>query len=304
MTDWRNLTRKEQEEYLALSDEYQRRTIERRREQLRQAKAAKRLTPTAVADFAFLHMTDDNSRPIIPAPHHWLWLELMCNPLIKKLLIVATPESAKTTWLLAYLGTHVAFYPEWPHVMACVGGDVAEKRSITIRNLVDTSTFQATFPDVQRAVGMKWHQDEWSVAPEGRPRPGRVHPSLFAVGTGGKIIGSRARLLLADDILDFENTRTAAGRELTDTWLHNSFLSRRMAQVGRAIVIGNAWHHDDSHARMRKAGDWVVCHVPLLSEEPNVYATIQYPESYRGPKLGEPVAQALEVRDEENHDGG
>lgn len=295
MSDWHNLTRNEQEEYLALSEEWQHRTEERRRGQVQQAKTLGQLTPQAVADFAFLHITDDFGRPITPASHHWLWLQLMCNPSIKKLLIIGTPESAKTTWAIAYLALHIGFYPEWPHIIGCITGDVAGKRSVSVRNLVESVPFRATFPAVQRAFGMKWNQDEWSVAPEGLPRPGRIHPTVFATGVGGSIIGSRARLLLADDILDLESTRTANGRELTDTWFHTSFLSRRMAQVGRVIVIGNAWHHDDTHARLRKAGDWVVCHMPLLSEDSAVYASIQYPETYTGEKLGEPVAQAEAV---------
>jgi hypothetical protein len=250
------------------------------------------VTATAVADFAYLHITDDYGLPIEPAAHHWLWLQLMCNEEIKKLLIIAPPESAKTTWLLAYMATHIAFYPEWPRIMAAVSGEVAIKRSQSLRLLMESAEFQVTFPDVQRAAGLKWTQEEWSVAPDGRPRPGRIHPTLFATGVGGGIIGSRARLAVGDDVLDNENTRTAHQRDLVNHWLHNSFLSRRMSRVGRSIVIGTAWHHDDSYARMRAAGDWVVCHVPLLSEETAVFANVFYPETYKGPKLGAAVAQA------------
>lgn len=263
------------------------------------AKATGWLTPDVVADFAWLHITDDHGRPIRPAAHHWLWLHLMCNEAISKLLIIAPPESAKTTWVLAYAATHVAFYPEWPRILAAVSGEVAAKRSQSLRLMTDSPEFQATFPDVRRAAGMKWTQEEWSVAPHGGlPRPGRIHPTLFAVGVGGSIIGSRARLLIADDILDQDNTRTAHQRELVHTWFHSSFLSRRMARVGRVVIIGNAWHHDDTYARLKAAGDWVVCHIPLLQDGREVYASIQYPESYRGERLGEPVSTVdLETAD-------
>lgn len=236
-------------------------------------------------------ITDDNGRSIQPAAHHWLWLHLMCNEDIKKLLIIAPPESAKTTWLLAYLGAHVAFYPEWPRIMAAVTGSVAEKRAQSLRLLVDSPEFHATFPDIKRAVGMTWTQGEWSVAPHnGLPRPGRIHPSMFSVGVRGDVIGSRARLAVGDDILDFENTRTAHQRATIHEWFHSQFLSRRMSRVGRSIVIGTAWHHDDTYSKMRNQGDWVVCHVPLLSEGTAVYADVWYPENYTGERLGEPVA--------------
>lgn len=284
------MPRRQREKLAATAVELARRQREQARDRLRQAKADGRLTPGVVADFAWLHITDDYGRPIRPAPHHWLWLQLMCNEDIKKLLIIAPPESAKTTWLLAYLGTHVAFYPEWPRIMAAVTGNVAAKRSQALRLMMETAEFQATFVDIQRAVGLPWTQTEWSVAPHGGlPRPGRIHPSFFAVGVQGDVIGSRARLAVGDDILDHENTRTAHQREIVHDWFHKSFLSRRMSRVGRSIVIGTAWHHDDTYARMRTGGDWVVCHVPLLSEETAVTADVWYPEGYEGERLGEPV---------------
>lgn len=247
-----------------------------------------------MAAFAFLHLSDDVSgAPLTPAAHHWLWLRLLCNPDIKKLLIIAPPESAKTTWVLqALMGCSIGFWPEWPRIISTVSDEVAEKRSLALRGMVETEEFQKSFPGVQRARKMKWEWGEWSVAPEGLPKPGRLHPTVAAYGTGGSIIGSRAREAIADDLLDFENTRTGHQRNLVDTWLHNSFLSRVLARVGLVRVIGTSWHHDDSYSRIRRAGGWVVCHTPLLSEDAEVYANISYPADYTGERIGEPVAGA------------
>lgn len=247
-----------------------------------------------VADFARLHIQDDVSgQAITPAAHHWLWLRLICNRQIRKLLIIAPPESAKTTWVLqAYMGCSIGFWPEWPRIVAGVSAEVAEKRSLALRAMVDSEEYRKTFPDVARARAMKWEWSEWSVAPAGSARPGRLHPTMAAYGTGGSITGSRAREAIADDLLDFENTRTAHQRQLVDTWLHNSFLSRVLARVGLVRIIGTSWHHDDSYSRLRKAGDWVVCHTPLLSESNEVYANIWYPDDYEGERLGHQVARA------------
>ena len=184
--------------------------------------------------------------------------------------------------------------------MAAVSGEVAAKRSQSLRLMAESPEFQATFPDLKRAVGMKWTQEGWSNAPHGGlPRPGRIHPSFFATGVQGGVIGSRARLAVGDDILDHENTRTAHQREIFHDWFHKSFLSRRMSRVGRSIVIGTAWHHDDTYARMRNGGDWVVCHVPLLSESGSVIANVWYPEGYEGERLGTAVGGEFEMSFEE-----
>jgi hypothetical protein len=64
-----------------------------------------------------------------------------------------------------------------------------------------------------------------------------------------------------------------------------------MARVGRALIIGTSWHHDDPYERMKKDGSWVVCHIPMLADQDEVYATITYPPSFEGDRLGEKVAE-------------
>jgi hypothetical protein len=255
------------------------------------------LTPETVAAYAALNLTDDDSVPITPAPHHWLWLRLMCDERIDKLLIIAPPESAKTTWTIsAYLGCRIGFYPEQSVIIGSVSGDVAEKRSMSLRAVVETPEWQASFPGVlpvRAKSGFKWETNEWSLAPKGEPRPGRLHPTISAYGTGGSVIGSRADLVVADDLVDFDNSRTAHQRNLVETWLHTSLLSRRKSRTGRAIMIGNAWHHEDIYAKARREGGWVVCHISLLSDTNTVYANLSYPDNWPFETLGEPVSGAV-----------
>lgn len=254
------------------------------------------MTPEVVTAFAAVHMRTGDGEPITPAAHHWLWLSLMCDPAISRLLIVGTPESAKTTWALAFAACHIGFYPERPVIVAAVSGDVAEKRGLALRGIVASSAFAQTFPTVQPAKGMPWTGTEWSVAEHGRPHAGRLHPTVSAYGTGGSVGGSRAYLLIADDILDYDNTRTQHQRGVVDTWFHTMLLSRLMAQVGRAILIGNAHHHADTIALLRQSEAWVTCHIPLLTEGPEVIAHLSYPDDYDGQPIGRPSG-AAEVAD-------
>jgi hypothetical protein len=116
---------------------------------------------------------------------------------------------------------------------------------------------------------------------------------VLAFGTNSESAsGSRGDIVLGDDLLDFETTYTANQRNKTDTWLHNTLLARRKARTARALVIGTAWHHDDSYARMKKTGGWIVCHISALSDTKDVFANLYYPDSWRGERLGQPVAGA------------
>lgn len=245
-----------------------------------------------VAAFAAVHLRTNDGQAVTPAAHHWLWLQLMCDPHINRLLIVGTPESAKTTWAMAYAACHIGFYPERPIIIAAVSGPTAEKRSLALRSIIESAAFRETFPTVKPAEGMTWTMAEWSVAENGRAHDGRLHPTVSAYGTGGSIIGSRAALLIADDILDLDNTRTQHQRGVVDTWFHTSLMSRLEARTGRAIVIGNAHHHDDTVAKLRQSEAWVTCHIPLLTEGPEAVATVTYPDDYVGRPLGTAVGLA------------
>lgn len=267
--------------------------IQMARARLRQLKAMRTLTCEAVTLFAALHIVDDDGIPISPAPHHMLWVRLLCDERIKKLLIIAPPESAKTTWVLsAYVGCYISFYPERNVIIGSVSGSVAEKRSVSVRGMIESAAWRGAFPDIQQAQGMAWTTTEWSIAPDGKPFAGRLHPTISAYGTGGSVIGGRADLIVPDDLLDFDNTRTAHQRNLVAQWFQNSLLSRLKSKTGRLAMVGTTWHHDDLIARVRKEPGWVVCHTPLLGEGADFYANLFYPDDWKYEKLGEPVAQA------------
>lgn len=243
-------------------------------------------------EWAGLHVrNEETGRPIRPAAHHWLWLTLMCDPTIQRLLITAPPESAKTTWAMAYLATSIGYRPERPRIIASSTGAVATRRSLAVRTAVDGEAYRETFPGVERAKGLQWEAHGWSVAPGGRAYPGRIHPTLSAYGTDGPVTGSRAAEIVADDLLDERNTRTPYQRGLVYRWIHNSLLSRVMAQVGRVIVIGTVWRHDDPYDRLKRLPGWVWCNIPMLSDGPEVRATIYYPPDHPGQRLGQVVQE-------------
>lgn len=253
------------------------------------------MTPDAVHAYAELQLRDDDGRAITAAEHHRLWVDLLTDTRIRKLLVIAPPESAKTTWVTsAYLGCRLGFHPQQSVILGSAAGEIAEKRSLSLRSMIESPEWQQTFPGilpVKANRAMKWSTTEWSLAPNGRPTLGRLHPSIAAYGTGGAIIGSRGDEVLGDDLLDFDNSRTQHQRGLILDWAHRSFLSRLKARVGRAVIIGTAWFPGDLYDVFRHAGDWVVCHMPLLAEGDEVRAILSYPDNFPDEWcLGRPVS--------------
>ena len=255
---------------------------------IRAAKVLGVVTPEIVQSYVLLMNHTDGGLPIEFADFHFVWLQLLCNEDIKKLLIIAPPGSAKTTIIMAYLGCRLGIHPDENYIIGSVTDDVAEKRSLSLRNTVDGGMWRTIFPDVAKNESMKWEQKEWSIHSKGSSS-NNLHPTLRAYGTGSSIIGSRADVLVGDDLLDSNNTHTQSQREKFEYWMDTSFLSRRKAKTGRTILIGTSWSSSDYYAKIRKSyPDWVTCHVPMLGEKP-FRVSLSYPDSWTGEVLGEGV---------------
>jgi intein/homing endonuclease len=193
-----------------------------------------------------------------------------------------------TSWTLsAFTGAYIGCFPERSVLIASSSGPIAEKRSISLRNAILTRAWRRTYPTLAPALGLPWKTTQWSIAPNGQPHSGRLHPTLSAYGTGGSVVGSRADLIVADDLLDSLNTSTSYQREGVKMWFHTTLYSRLKSRTGRIVVIGTAWHASDLYADLRRQGSWVVVHTRLLSDEgqPQI-AYIQYPDGWPGRKLG------------------
>ncbi len=78
--------------------------------------------------------------------------------------------------------------------------------------------------------------------------------SVQAIGVHGAVLGARLDLVIVDDILDYENTRTPEQRQQLAQWFDSTVLGRVVAG-GRVVVLGSAWHPEDlMHVLKQRAG--------------------------------------------------
>lgn len=115
------------------------------------------------------------------------------------------------------------------------------------------------FPELRR--GDIWTQTELRVAGATFGKD----PSVQAVGVHGQIVGSRIDLLIIDDILDWENSRTEDEREKLWDWLQSSVIGR-LTQGARMWVVGNAYHPKDVLHRLAESGVHAVRY-PVIDDE-------------------------------------
>lgn len=120
-------------------------------------------------------------------------------------------------------------------------------------------TLRSIFPDLvpSRDKSQPWNATMLTVQRDTYSKD----PSVQCFGLGGSPVGSRIDLLIADDILDVQNTSTVAACRETLAWWKANF-GGRLTNESRVWLVGNAWSYDD------------VLHV--LSREPR-YKSLRFP---------------------------
>lgn len=110
-------------------------------------------------------------------------------------------------------------------------------------NIEDNERVKEVFPHLRPSSrpGDAWGQNQLTVERSTIAK----NPSLRAYGVfGGKITGARIDVILLDDVLDFENTRTEEQRKKMLEWFDSSVFTR--ATKNACIYsIGTPWHPED-----------------------------------------------------------
>lgn len=169
-----------------------------------------------------------------PAAHHELWVELLADPTIERLLIIAPPGHAKSTWC-------TCAYPAWvigrnPAVnILLVSATAAQARlfSATIRATLESSVYAEVFPNMRLDRARGWSQSAWFVA---RAVAANKDATLAAYGVNGPIIGRRADLILVDDPCTQANTATRDARGKMWRWFRQTLLTR-LRPGGRVAIL-------------------------------------------------------------------
>lgn len=74
-------------------------------------------------------------------------------------------------------------------------------------------------------------------------------PTVTATSIGGQVVSRRADVIICDDILTLNNTRTADQREKVKTWFW-TVLFPVLGPGGRLIIVGTAWNSQDLYQEL------------------------------------------------------
>lgn len=214
----------------------------------RQRRARAALAATDVNTFVpFILRDEETGNPIAQAPYHED-LQNMVDAYDRS-VIWGHVELGKTQQVsvarpLFELGRN----PDTRIVIVQATATQAKKIVRTVGEHIERNKWlRMVFPDLKPSS--PWNTDQLTV----ERSSGIVQPSLQAIGAHGNILGARIDLLILDDILTLENTRTSGRRNDIYHWFKSTLLGR-MTPNSRVIFLGNAWHPDDAMHRLAREG--------------------------------------------------
>lgn len=221
----------------------------------RRAYAAK-LARTNVNVFCEFVLKDEfTGDPIIQAPMHEAWHRLLDDH--DRLLLWAHVEAGKSQQVA--IGRTLFELGRDPSLRWLYLGNTrpaAQKLARVLRKYIESSDeLHDVFPDLQ--PGEPWGEQSFSVQ---RPNAAK-DPTVQTAGNHGDILGSRLDRVLADDVLDYENTRTqTARRDLINWW---PTVTGRLTDDARVRVLGNAFHPEDLYHWLGGQSGWKALRYPV-----------------------------------------
>ncbi|NQU08509.1 MAG: hypothetical protein HQ583_08105, partial [Candidatus Abyssubacteria bacterium] len=109
------------------------------------------------------------------------------------------------------------------------------------------SIFRILFGDL---VGPKWTDRQLIV---GKRRRIAKEPTIFATGVGGALVSRHFDVVICDDVVDEENSRTESRRQKLRTWFFKVLLPC-LEPDGRLSVLGTRYHYRDLYGHMIESG--------------------------------------------------
>jgi phage terminase large subunit-like protein len=215
-----------------------------------QPKDAIRARPTDINHFIESCFTNADGTPIVQAEIH---RELQAFLGRNSRAIVELPrDHGKSFQLCCRLLWELAENPGLRIKIVCATDTVAAQRSRFIRDAVTANArVQRSFPQLKR--GQPWSANAFTIARSADS----IGPSIAAFGVGAGSTGTRADLLVCDDIVDVRAIHSRADRDRVADYFTNNLMNL-LEPHGRFWGLCTPWHMDDLNARLKKNSAYAV----------------------------------------------
>lgn len=193
----------------------------------------------------FVLKDEQTGNPITLSPTHKSWHDLITAK--ERLVIWSHVEAGKTVEVS--IGRVLWEIGNNPSIRCAILSNTHAQSVKIVRSIqkyIESSPeLKLVFPDLRPS-------DPWSAQQLTVFRPTySKDPTVQAFGVTGAVTGSRLDLVVIDDILDPENTRTPTARQALWEWLQATLMGR-LTKDAKLIVVGTAYHPEDALHRYAK----------------------------------------------------
>jgi predicted phage terminase large subunit-like protein len=214
---------------------------------LEAARLLRRRVRTARAspdEFAELCFADPSGRPIRQAAVHRELQDFLGRH--ARALVELPRDHGKTVQMCARVLWELGRDPSLRVKVVCATEALAEERGRFLRDAVGNNPrLRLVFPDL--APAEPWGATRFTVA-----RPAEViGPSVAALGVGMASTGTRADLLVCDDIVDVKALHSRAERERVKAYFRENLLNL-LEPTGRCWNLSTPWHAEDLNQELKK----------------------------------------------------
>ena len=210
-------------------------------------RAAARIDPGVFAEFCFSGAGGGHVHQA--GIHDELQAFLTAHP---KALVELPRDHGKSFQVCARLVWELGRNPGLRVKVVCATEAVAAERSQFLRDAIAGNPFvRAVFPGLR--AGRPWAAQAFTVTRDADV----IGPSVAAFGVGAGSTGTRADLLVCDDVVDVRSLHSKAERDRVADFFQNNLMNL-LEPDGRFWGLCTPWHNDDLNARLKRTGAYAV----------------------------------------------
>lgn len=186
----------------------------------------------------------------VNSPHHEKWYKYLQNEKNKKILILAPRNHAKSTCFSVVFPTwYIGNNPNARIIIVSNTASQAESFLRSIKAIIEREPrYNDVFGSLKPIYAEKWSNREIIIARHTKEKD----PTISTVGAGGAILSKRADIIICDDILNKDNTRTPEQRQKVEEWFKDVLMPVLEPNIGRLFWISTAFNTEDlSHKLMK-----------------------------------------------------
>lgn len=175
--------------------------------------------------------------------HQKEWYTVLDNKGLYKICIAAPRNHSKTTaFSVNYPLKEVAENPNVRILLVSAAESQSQSFLREITNHIERNeTLHELVGNLKPENPDRWTSKEIIV---NRTNLNVKDPTISTVGVGGTILSKRADIIVCDDILNPENTKTVEQRRKLRDWFYDVLLPV-LEEGGRIIFVGTVWHPED-----------------------------------------------------------